>query len=285
MARKLLTTAPNFALFGLAVLLVVAPGAVLAQWAPVDSAGRSSGQAQAQAQTVAARQPDRGRGIPCAKFPGGAAFIDKIDNPYLPLEPGTTYTYRASDGERTVVEVTNQTKQIIGVTTRVVRDTVSDGGGVLVEDTLDWFAQDQAGNVWYFGEDVKNYENGVLVDTEGSWEAGVAGAEPGIAMQGRLRPGQKYAQECAPGVAEDKAQVLRLGQSLAVPYGSFDNVLVTKEWNSLDPKPVEHKFYAPCVGLIRELEVRGGDEETVLIDVQGGISAASAQRCGAALRR
>jgi hypothetical protein len=111
----------------------------------------------------------------CPPFPGADAFVDRIDNRYLPLFPGAVYIYKGSeDGEeqRNVVEVTHETRTILGVDAVVVRDTVSDSDGELIEQTLDWFAQDESGNVWYLGEDSKDYENGEVVSTEGSWEAG-----------------------------------------------------------------------------------------------------------------
>ena len=207
----------------------------------------------------------------CPTFPGPKQFVRKIDNRFLPLEPGTTFIYReTADGEteRDVVTVTSKTKTILGVKTVVVRDTVTDANGDLVEDTLDWYSQDKDGNVWYFGEDTKEYKNGHVVSTEGSWQAGVKGAKPGIVMEAHPHPGDIYMQECARGVAEDTAKVLQLGQSVTVPYGTFHNVLVTKDYTPLD-KPVEHKHYAPCIGLVRAELVKGGQEEAVLVDVQG----------------
>ena len=206
----------------------------------------------------------------CPKFPGANQFVRTIDNRFLPLEPGTTFIYREkADGEtqRDVVAVTDKTKTILGVETVVVRDTAKDAHGDLVEDTLDWYAQDKAGNVWYFGEDTKEYKNGHVVSTEGSWQAGVKGAKPGIVMEAHPRPGDTYQQECASGVAEDRATVLQLGQSVTVPFGTFHDVLVTKDYTPLD-KPVEHKYYAPCIGLVRSEIVKGGKEVAVLVDVQ-----------------
>jgi hypothetical protein len=206
----------------------------------------------------------------CPTFPGEKQFVRKIDNRYLPLEPGTTFIYREkADGEteRDVVAVTHETKTILGVKTVVVRDTVTDANDDLVEDTLDWYAQDKAGNVWYFGEDTKEYKNGHVVTTEGSWLAGVKGAKPGIVMEAHPRPGDIYMQECAPGVAEDMAKVLQLDQSVTVPFGTFHNVLLTKDYTPLD-KAVEHKYYAPCIGVVREELVKGGKEVAVLVDVQ-----------------
>jgi hypothetical protein len=198
-------------------------------------------------------------------------FVSVIDNPYFPLEPGTTFIYRGeSEGTSTrdVMEVTYDTKVILGVTTTVVHDQAFEEG-VLVEDTLDWYAQDKAGNVWYFGEDTRELdENGNVISTEGSWEAGVNGAEPGIIMLADPKKGDKYQQEFAADVAEDMAQVIGFEDGVCVRYGCFDNVLVTKEWTPLEHGVVENKFYAPGVGFIYSEMVKGGDEFSELVRVR-----------------
>ena len=107
-----------------------------------------------------------------------ADFVVAVDNPYFPLIPGTRYVYEGmtEDGlERIEIEVLSETKDVVGVATTAMRDTVY-VDGEMIEDTFDWFAQDKDGKVWYFGERVSNYENGELVDEAGSWEAGVDGA-------------------------------------------------------------------------------------------------------------
>ncbi|MGP4113964.1 hypothetical protein ACTWP5_24020 [Streptomyces sp. 4N509B] len=197
-------------------------------------------------------------------------FVREIDNPYLPLEPGTTLTYESQghDGqERTVVEVTERTRKILGVTVTVVRDRVY-RENALVEDTRDWFAQDREGNVWYFGEDSRDIEDGEVVSTEGSWEAGTEGAHPGIVMPADPRPGDAYPQENAPGVAEDQGEVLSRNETVTVPAGSWENVLKTRDTTPLEPDVVEHKYYARGVGLVAEEEVdaRGERSELVIID-------------------
>jgi hypothetical protein len=199
-------------------------------------------------------------------------FVSTIDNPYFPLIPGTTFTYRGeTEGTptRDVMKVTHDTKVILGVTTTVVHDQAYEEG-VLVEDTFDWYAQDQEGNVWYFGEDTKELdENGNVISTEGSWEAGVDGAEPGIIMEANPKKGDKYRQEFLEGVAEDMAQVIGFKDSLCVRYGCFEDVLVTKEWTPLEPGVVEKKYYAKGVGFIFGEMVKGGDEQTELVRVTG----------------
>jgi len=207
---------------------------------------------------------------------GGSADIDpadfvlQIDNEFFPLKPGTTFLYEGSkEGVPTSEEmyVTHETKQILGVTTTVVHHLAFEDG-VLVEDTFDWYAQDNDGNVWYFGEDTKELdENGNVISTEGSWEAGMNGAQPGFIMKGDPKKGDRYNQEVAPGVAEDKAQVLSLDEEASVPYGSFDNVLLTKEWTPLERGVVEQKYYAEDVGFILSVMVKGGDERTELVRV------------------
>jgi hypothetical protein len=198
-------------------------------------------------------------------------FVDVVDNPYFPLQPGTTFIYEGeSEGvaNREVVIVAKETKEILGVTTTVVHAQAFEDG-VLIEDTFDWYAQDEDGNVWYFGEDTKELdENGNVISTEGSWEAGVDGAEPGIIMLADPKKGDKYQQENAPDIAEDMAQVIGFEDSLCVQYGCFENVLVTKEWTPLERGVVEYKYYAQGVGFIYGEMVKGGDETIELVRVR-----------------
>lgn len=197
-------------------------------------------------------------------------FVSVIDNPYFPLTPGTTFIYKGETegvATRTETFVTYDTKLILGVTTTVVHDQGFEKG-TLVEDTFDWYAQDVDGNVWYFGEDTKELDkNGNVISTEGSWEAGVDGAEPGIIMEAHPQVGDRYYQEFYRGVAEDQAKVLQLDASICVRYGCFDNVLVTKEWTRLEPGVVDTKYYAQGVGFIYEIMVKGGDEHSELVRV------------------
>ena len=193
-----------------------------------------------------------------------------ITNKYLPLKAGNTFIYKGrADGEpvRERFAITNETKTILGIKTRVIRDTVWINGE-LAELTDDWFAQDDAGNVWYLGEFSTDYENGKVVGHEGSWEAGVNGAKPGIVMLANPKVGDSYAQEFAPGIAEDKATVLSLNEKIRVPYGRFTNVLKTKDLSPLDPGAVEHKYYAPGIGLVKAILVKGGSEQVRLLDIK-----------------
>ena len=194
-----------------------------------------------------------------------ARFVRGVDNPFFPLAPGTRWIYESEDGsERIEVVVLQETREVIGITATVVRDTVPEDGE-LIEDTFDWYAQDVDGNVWYLGEDSKEFDAGVFVGTAGSWEAGVDGALPGVIMHGAPRVGVGYRQEYYAGEAEDLAEVRRLDGEATVPYGSFLDLLVIREWNPLDPGVVEDKYYARSIGLVLEVQVRGGNERIELV--------------------
>jgi hypothetical protein len=183
-----------------------------------------------------------------------AEFQTTIDNPYYPLVPGTTWALVEKSGDRITeqneITVTKDTKVVMGVTCVVVRDVVRDPKGNVTEDTSEWFAQDRQGNVWYFGEDTRELGPHGHVSTEGSWEAGVKGGQPGIIMWGTPKVGPAYRQEYGPGVAEDMAQIVALGDSISVPYGSFGGCVRTKEWSLLEPG-TERKWYAKGVGIVR----------------------------------
>jgi len=198
-----------------------------------------------------------------------SSFVSRIDNQFFPLTPGTRYIFEgvSADGnEHNEVNVTSETKTILGVTCVVVKDRVL-LNGELVEATLDWYAQDKDGDVWYFGEDSKEYSGGVVVSTEGSWEAGVDGAQPGIVMKAHPAVGDKYRQEYYKGQAEDMAEVLALNTSANVTYGSFTNCLETKEWTPLERGVVENKYYAPGIGVVLEQMVKGGTGRMQLVQI------------------
>ncbi len=201
-----------------------------------------------------------------------AAFSTTIDNPYWPMTPGTRWTYREADLEgnelTVVVTVTFETRQIAnGIVARVVRDTVYSGDEI-IEDTFDWYAQDQDGAIWYLGEDTAEFENGVAVSTHGSFEAGVDGALPGIAIPADPQPGMAYRQEYFEGEAEDNGEVLAIDEMVEVPAGFYENVLMTRDTITIEPDIEEHKFYAPGVGLVLTLDISGGTgrEELIRID-------------------
>ncbi|HEU4564986.1 MAG TPA: hypothetical protein VFS05_10075 [Gemmatimonadaceae bacterium] len=208
-------------------------------------------------------------GIP--PLPPPSDFVAVVTNPYFPLIPGTTFTYSSvtDEGvETNTVEVTYDTKVILGITATVVHDRVY-LDGVLTEDTFDWYAQDSQGNIWYLGEQSCEIENGACVSTEGSWQAGVDGAQAGILMWANpaAHKGKTYRQEFLAGEAEDMAKVLRLNASVTVPYGSFSGCLETMEWSPLEPGVREHKFYCPGVGTVLEVQPKGGRVESELVSV------------------
>ena len=196
-----------------------------------------------------------------------ADFVAEVDNPYFPLTPGTTLVYESHTPEgleRQEMQVTRDTRTILGVSCIVVHDVVTLEGEV-VEDTLDWYAQDKAGNVWYFGEESKEYEDGELVSLGGSWKAGRDGAQPGIVMEAQPQVGDLYRQEFLPNEAEDLARVAGLNASCVVPYGSFTGLLETRDFSPLEPDIVEQKFYAPGIGTVLEIDADGGRNELVAI--------------------
>lgn len=199
-----------------------------------------------------------------------ADFVAEITNPYLPLLPGSRWVYESEDGsERIEVTVLEETRQVMGITATIVRDTAFEDGE-MVEDTYDWFAQDQDGNVWYLGEETKEYEDGQVVSTAGAWEAGVDGAQPGIVMRGTPRAGDAYRQEYYAGEAEDMGRILQLDASATVKFGDFDGVLVTEDWTPLEPEVVERKYYARGVGLILEEKITGEEGRVELVSFEPG---------------
>jgi hypothetical protein len=199
-------------------------------------------------------------------------FTTNIDNPYWPMQPGTRWTYREMDTDGTelqgVVVVTTQTTTMAnGITARVVRDTLTRGGEI-IEDTIDWYAQDSAGNVWYVGEDTAEFEGGAVASTAGSWQAGVDGALPGVIVPADPQPGLAYRQEYYAGQAEDNGAVVSLDETADVPYGHFDTLMMTADTSGLEPNVLEHKFYAKGVGPILTIDVgTAGREELLTVDV------------------
>jgi hypothetical protein len=235
----------------------------------VSSPPSSTTQGGSTSASVSSLAPIQGKYSPAID---PANFVSTIDNRYFPLEPGTTFRYEgvAENGKtpQTDVEVvTHQTKRIMGVDATVVRDTVSQNGQE-VERTFDWYAQDKQGNVWYMGEDSREKQNGRFVEAGDSWTGGVNGAQPGIIMPGDPQRGDTYRQEYYPGHALDQARVLGGGGALTVPYGSYENTLLTDETApKLDPGVHEHKYYVAGVGDIKEQTVAGNHEEIRLVSV------------------
>jgi hypothetical protein len=198
-----------------------------------------------------------------------ADFVAEVTNPYFALPPGTVFNFvnETDDGtEDIVVTVTHDTKVILGVTCTVVHDVVMQDGE-LTEDTFDWYAQDKDGTVWYFGEDTKAYDGEGSFTTEGSFEAGVNGAKPGFIIKLHPTVGDAYRQEFAPGVAEDRAEILSVDESATVAAGSFQHCVKTKDFSDLEPGITENKLFCPNIGQILAVTVEGGSEREELVSV------------------
>ena len=199
-----------------------------------------------------------------------ANFVSLVSNPFMPLLPGTTTVFKGVQDGKPAIDistVTRQSKQILGVNVTVVHDRVY-LNKKLAEDTRDWYAQDKQGNVWYFGEDTREFTNGQVTSTEGSWESGVNGALPGIIMEAHPKKGDAYQQEFAGDTASDRAKVLSLRQTMSVPFATFTHVLETKEFTPLEPGVVEHKFFAKGIGFIKSVVVKGGTQEFHLVAIR-----------------
>jgi hypothetical protein len=201
-----------------------------------------------------------------------ADFTTRIDNPYLPMPPGLRTVFRETDPQggrqRNVVTVTRRTKRLAdGIAARVVRDVVTERGGV-VERTEDFYAQDRDGTVWYLGEDTTAYEPGRPPSKEGSFEAGVDGAQGGVVMPAHPRAGMHYRQESLPGHAEDRAAIVRVREQAGTPYGHFRRVVMTREHSPLEPRVVEWKFYARGIGVVLAVSTSGEADREELVRVR-----------------
>ena len=216
---------------------------------------------------------------PAAESPGASAaveidpanFVASVDNPWFPLKPGAVLTYRGiKDGQVAIDKVTvpGDTVVVDGVTCVVVHDDLT-LDGKLAEQTKDWYTQDRAGNVWYFGEDTKELENGKVTSTEGSWSTGVDGGQPGIFMPADPTVGTSGLQEFLAGHAEDRFVVLLTDSKVKVPAGSYTGALLTAEWTRLEPDVLTEKSYVRGIGEVREADVVGGDETLELVKAAG----------------
>jgi hypothetical protein len=205
--------------------------------------------------------------------PAPTGFAARVDNPWFPLRPGTTEVYRGiKDGKpsRDVFTITSRTKKIQGVSCTVVTDKLYLRGR-LGERTQDWYAQDKAGNVWYFGEATAELNpDGSVKTTEGSWQAGVQGAHAGIFMPAHPSPGQTGLQEFYKGHAQDHFRVLRLSAHVRTPATSSSRALLTMEWTPLEPGVIDHKLYVKGIGTVLEQTVKGGDERNELVSIRRG---------------
>ena len=186
--------------------------------------------------------------------PDPTDFVAGVDNPYLPLRPGNEWVYEVTGGEPGTITVTvaDETREVAGVTTTVVLDVVTGPDGEVIEESSEWFAQDSDGNVWSFG-------------ASGSWEAGVDGAQAGLAMPAAPRLGDGYQQELYDGAAEGRAEVVSLSESRQLEGGSFERLLVTEDTTPLEPGLVERRYYASGTGLVYEEIVSGGVKQVELV--------------------
>ena len=234
-----------------------------------DTAARKVCQAQALADLKESQQTCKeqfdARQMVCDRLGGGdydpvivpTNFVTTIDNPYFPLTPGTTRIYVAQTAHSVisnVVATTHHTVMIMGVTCVEVHDTVFTDGEV-TEDTLDWFAQDKLGNVWYFGENTLEIAGGLVLSTEGSFKAGVNGDKPGIIMKAQPAVGDYFRQEFVLEQGEDVEEVIGLDESVAVAYRSFDHCVKVQETTALEPDTIVHDFYAPGFGPVLSIEM------------------------------
>ena len=197
-----------------------------------------------------------------------ADFVDRIDNAFLPFLSGARWVYRETDAEgarqRVKVTVTDRTRPIEGIDATVVHDKVTEHGA-LVENTFDWYAQDVCGNVWYLGENTKEYEDGEVVSTEGSWEHGVDGAMAGVIMPADPQVGLAYRQEYYAGEAEDRGEIASLDEQAQVPFGHFRDVLMTRDTTPLHPRVLEYKFFAEGIGVVLAVGISGGSDREELL--------------------
>ncbi len=202
-----------------------------------------------------------------------AGFSARVDNPWYPLEPGSTYVYQGvKDGEpsREVMTVTRRTKVIDGAPCAVIRDLLYLRGR-LEERTTDWYSQDAKGNVWYFGEKTAELDkNGKVISTAGSWTSGVGGARAGIFMFAHPTPGRWARQEYYKGQAEDHFKVLSTQVSVTVPYISTTHAMLTKEWTPLEPGVIDHKYYVRGIGTVLEQTAKGPLERNELVSFRRG---------------
>ncbi len=199
-----------------------------------------------------------------------AHFSPNVNNPLFPLKPGRELVYTGTKDGKSALDLfytTSRTKVIDGVTTRVVEDRLY-LDGALEERTSDYYAQDRCGNVWYFGEDTATLdEQGHVDSTEGSFHAGVNGAQPGVFMQARPQVGRQFRQEWFQGHAEDVFKVISLSAPITVPYGTFQHALRTAETTDLEPGVLDNKYYVKGIGQVAELSVKGPVERLQLVEV------------------
>ena len=199
-----------------------------------------------------------------------ANFVKTVNNPYYPLKPGRTFTYTGKNEKLSVrkeIVVSKKTRVVMGVTCIEVVDSVW-VAGKLAQKTLEWYAQDKEGNVWYFGADAKQYKSGKITGSAGSWQAGVNGAQPGIIMRAKPTLGDNYRQNYLKGTVEDMGYVVSLDGALKVPYHAYKNLLITLQWSNLTPGIIENRYYAKGVGFVYSEMVKGGTGELKLAKIK-----------------
>ena len=261
---RLLTTAP----LALAALIAVLASGCGSSGGTSTSTTTVSRPSRSRATSASVLAPIHGKYSPKID---PSNFVTTVDNPYWPLKPGTTFHYEGVRGTTPQTDdetVTDQTKNILGIPATVVRDMVSEHGKP-VERTLDYYAQDRQGNVWYMGEDsFETNKQGKMVRASDSWLSGVKGGQPGIIMPGNPKRGDAYRQEYyPPGEALDEARVLSLNGSTTAPYGGkHTGLLVTSERSPLEPQ-TEQKYYEPGLGEVAEKVVKGHHEEFRLVNI------------------
>jgi hypothetical protein len=206
-------------------------------------------------------------------LPNPSSFVNRIDNKWFPLIPGTVFVYHGEkDGKkgRDVLTVTHSHRTILGIRATVIADRLY-LNGVLAERTTDWYAQDKQGNVWYLGESTRTVDShGRTISTDGTWLAGVNGARAGIYMPANPQPGNAGRQEFYKGHAEDQYKVLSLAAHATSPGASSDHALLTQETTRLEPGTVDHKLYVSGVGTVVEQSIKGPSERLILFSVRHG---------------
>lgn len=199
-----------------------------------------------------------------------ADFGPGVTNRYFPLKPGRSLIYTGTKDDKKALDIfqtSSRTKVIDGVSTRVVEDRLY-LDNVLEERTKDYYAQDRCGNVWYFGEDTAELTpHGHVVSREGSFHAGVHGAQPGVYIQARPQVDRRFRQEWYRGHAEDTFRALNLSASVTVPYGTFHHALKTEESTALEPTVRDNKYYVKGIGEVEELAVKGPLEKLQLVEI------------------
>jgi hypothetical protein len=247
-------------------LALAAAAAVAVAVVAIGQAGAAS--APSGSQTI---KSGAGPGWPKTLQPSD--FVGRVDNPFFPLKPGSTWRYRGRDDHGRFADrmhVRHKTKTILGVKTTTVHDVVLRDGKQR-EVTNDWYAQDRQRNVWYFGENTKELDrHGHVKTREGSFQAGKDGAKVGVLFPGHPKVGQTARQEFFKGHAEDHFKVLDVDARARTPRGITHHAVRTKEWTPLEPDILDNKYYARGFGTVVEKTIKGGLERLHLVRFHRG---------------